>query len=77
MTHWMLPDDDMDAFAGRQQQELSGAMVGCECSSCRELRLRDDERMTYTARDLGRAYALGWVDGRMRQQGIRDDLRNL
>lgn len=40
-----------------------GAMVGCECSCCREARLNDDDRIIHTARDVVRAYAEGWRDG--------------
>jgi hypothetical protein len=45
------------------ESEISGARVGCECSWCRELRLRDDDRITYTARDLAEVWQDGWLEG--------------
>lgn len=43
--------------------EASGAMVGCDCSQCRERRLVDDERITFNAREYADAWQDGWLTG--------------
>lgn len=58
---------------GVDEPEASGAIVGCECGWCRELRLRDDDRISYTAREMARAWIEGWIDGR--RSAMSDPLR--
>lgn len=53
--------------------EASGAHVGRECSLCRELRLRDDDRLRYSARDVAMAYVEGYGDALKRCEERDDD----
>jgi hypothetical protein len=41
----------------------AGAIIGCECSQCREARLADPDRIVYGAMDVASAYRDGWHDG--------------
>ena len=43
--------------------DAEGGILGCECSVCRELRLEDDDRIVFTARDLLRAWSEGFRSG--------------
>jgi ABC-type sugar transport system substrate-binding protein len=43
-----------------------GAFVGCDCTTCREARLRDEDRIVYGAHDLAAAYRQGYQDALMR-----------
>lgn len=43
--------------------DTEGGIIGCECSACRELRLEDDDRIWFTARDLIRAWSEGFRSG--------------
>jgi hypothetical protein len=52
-------DDEPDGTT----PEASGAIIGCECSACRELRLVDDERITFDARQYAAAWQDGWLTG--------------
>lgn len=47
----------------RAEQEASGALVGCDCPWCRELRLRDPDRMRYGAHDMADAWTQGYLAG--------------
>lgn len=40
-----------------------GALTNCECTDCREARLADPERITYTAHEMADAWKTGWGDG--------------
>lgn len=42
---------------------VAGAWTNCECADCRELRLRDPERIAYTAHEMADAWRTGWHDG--------------
>lgn len=71
MTHWGMDPDTSP-----------GSYVGCFCNDCQEARLRDDERMVYTARDVAEAYRRGYEDalarviGKLRDMGTSGDDRD-
>jgi hypothetical protein len=50
------------------------AYVDCECSECREARLRDDERIVYGAREVVEAYRQGYADALKRVLGLIDNV---
>lgn len=52
----------------RAMEEASGAFTGCECPWCRELRLRDPDRVRFTAHDVADAWTQGWIAGRARTE---------
>lgn len=59
-THIPTPPGAEPVIAPDQQE---GAWTNCECSDCRERRLRDERDATYTPHDMADAFTQGWQRG--------------
>lgn len=59
----------------RAIMEASGTFLNCDCAWCRELRLRDPDRIFYSAHELVDAYIRGRDDGIERGMAYADTAR--
>jgi hypothetical protein len=58
------PNPDPEVFIVPDTSE--GAFTQCDCAECREARLADPDRITYTAHQMADAYTQGCKDGATR-----------
>lgn len=59
----VLPSPFPDEPEAYDVPDAMGGFLDCECSQCREARLHDEDRISFSAMALAEAYNAGWEDG--------------